>query len=590
MNDVKEEIRDRLDIEVVIGDYLELKRAGRNFKALSPFSNEKTPSFIVSPDKRIWHDFSSGKGGDIYSFIMEMEGVDFKEALKILARKAGVELKQYNNGRSQAVARQKKDLIKINQLASKFFQAVMNQNQHALDYAIKKRRLNKQTIKDFAIGYAPNNGKALVAFLQKRGFKLDQIVKAGLTNQYKSDLFKSRLMIPLSDAMGQVIGFTGRGLKKETIPKYLNTPSTLIYDKSSHVFGLFQAKESIRKLNQVVIVEGNMDVISSHQAGVRQVVATAGTAMTAQHLKMLKRYSSDIRLAFDADQAGIKAVERAIELAQEIGVDLKIVTLVDDEAKDPDELIQKSVKLWQQSIDQAQPAVTWLMDGCKSQFDLTTATGKRDYAQKILKTIDKIADPIEKETYLQKLTDLLGVKLEILRQQLDRPEPAKRRKGVRSELRGQADSSRHQDDLLALGLISSAVRQLLKEIDPQIIFDVDNKKRRQMLQYLLEHDQELEQSGKISLQELAEYGKVLALKTEQHYLSWSKNDLISEGKRLIDRIETEFRQQGKDKLMAQLKQAELIGDDKEFDRLLAEINQMTKGVSNAKDKHQGKKI
>ncbi len=584
MNDVKEEIRDRLEIETVIGDYLELRRAGRNFKALSPFSNEKTPSFIVSPDKRIWHDFSSGKGGDVFSFIMEMEGVGFRESLEILARKAGVELKAYDNKKSQALAKQKTQLLKINQLTTKFFQAVLATNKHAIDYATKDRKLTNKTIKNFAIGYAPNNGKALINFLQKKGFKIAQIKQAGLTNQYQNDLFKGRLMIPLSDAMGQVIGYTGRGLNKDSIPKYLNTPATLLYDKSRHVFGLFQAKESIRKLNQVVIVEGNMDVISSHQAGVTNVVATAGTAMTVEHLKILKRYSSDIRLAFDSDQAGLKAAERAIGLAQTAGVDLKIITLI-GEAKDPDELIQQSVKKWQQSIDKAIPAIDWLIEKYKKQFDLNHPIGKRDFGAKILKVIDKISAKIERKAYIDKIVEILQMPEADIREIMDNQRLAKRYKKPKIN-KLEIDSTKYQDDLLAMALISSDVRQLLKKLDLEMIVDANNYKRRQMAKFMIEHDQQLVKNSKIDLRELSEYGKVLALKTERHYLSWSKNDLISEGKRLIKRIETEFRQQGKDKLMAQLKQAEKAGDDTKFNQLLVEINQITKGVSTNAKKHQ----
>ena len=236
MNDAKEEIRDRLSIEDVIGEYVELKRAGRNFKALSPFSNEKTPSFMVSSDKGIWPDFSSGKGGDIFSFVMEMEGVDFKESLKILARKAGVELKLFNSANSQKIAKRKAREAEIYTLVTKYYQAILAKNPHALDYAKNQRKLTDVTIKEFAIGYAPNHKRALVDFLLKRGYKMAELVEAGLTNQYKSDLFRARLMIPLSDAMGQTIGFTGRGLDAEAVPKYLNTPSTLLYDKSRHVF------------------------------------------------------------------------------------------------------------------------------------------------------------------------------------------------------------------------------------------------------------------------------------------------------------------------------------------------------------------
>lgn len=579
MNDAKEEIRDRLNIEDVIGEYVELKRAGRNFKALSPFSNEKTPSFIVSPDKRIWHDFSSGRGGDIFSFIMEIEGVDFREALKILARKAGVELQLFNSTNSQKIAKRKAREAEIYTLVTRYYQAILAKNPHALDYAKNQRRLTDQTIKDFAIGYAPNHKRALIDFLTKRGYRLNELVDAGLTNQYKTDLFRARLMIPLSDAMGQTIGFTGRGIDQGAVPKYLNTPSTLLYDKSRHVFGLFQAKEAIRKLNQAVIVEGNMDVISSHQAGVKNVVATAGTAMTEQHLKILARYTSDIRLAFDADQAGINATERAIVLAQSVNVDLKIITLKGKNAKDPDELIQQDVQLWIDSIAEAQPALDWLMVVYQQKFDLNQSAQKRDYSRKILTTLVQLVDPVEKESYLQKLADILGISLEAIREQMEdltKPAESKPRKIVKAR-QFETDETRYQDELLALGLISAEVRRYLSQLKPDYLTDLADRPRRQLHQFLVAHVNDLTKEIIGNLHDLTIYVKVLTLKTEERYSLWSKTEVEQEARRLIDKAKKDFQINVTNDLTAQLQQAEYNGDERRATEIRAELNQLIKG-------------
>lgn len=581
MYDAKEEIRDRLAIEDVVSDYVELRRAGRNFKALSPFSSEKTPSFIVSPDKRIWHDFSSGKGGDIFGFVMEMEGVDFKEALKILARKAGVELKLYNNQNSQALAHKKQRLTEINQLSMKFYQAIMLKNPHALDYAIKQRGLATQTLKDFGIGYAPNHERALVDFLTKRNYKIDEIIEAGLTNRFKGDLFRARLMIPLSDAMGQAIGFTGRGLTPEATPKYLNTPATILYDKSRHVFGLFQAKESIRKLNQAVIVEGNMDVISSHQVDIKQVVATAGTAMTIQHLKTLSRYTSDIRLAFDADKAGINATERAISLAQEAGVDLKVISLSHN-AKDPDELIQQDSKYWQQAIDEAIPVVDWLIKIYAERLDLTTAIGKRDFTKQIFKIIRQIHHEVERESYLQQIAKMLHISLDVIKNQFaDNQITPKRLK--RSNPNREVELDLYQDDLLAIALINSQIR---KQIAPlaELLTNTDNKPRRKLANLLTKPNFDFKMIE--GLHDLAIYVKILTLKTDEHYSKWSKNEIIKEGERLIERSERDLLKQRTELLRQQLEQAELSGDDVEVKRLLTAINQSNKGEIDAKKRQK----
>lgn len=579
MNDAKEEIRDRLNIEDVVGEYVELKRAGRNFKALSPFSNEKTPSFIVSPDKRIWHDFSSGKGGDVFSFVMEMEGVDFKEALKILARKAGVELKLFSSANSQKLAKRKAREQEMYTLVTKYYQAILAKNPHALEYAKTKRRLTDATLKAFAIGYAPNHKRALLDFLLKRGYKLPEIAEAGLLNQYKTDLFRARLMIPLSDAMGQTIGFTGRGLEADAVPKYLNTPATLLYDKSRHVFGLFQAKEAIRKLNQVVIVEGNMDVISSHQAGVKQVVATAGTAMTEQHLKILARYTSDIRLAFDADNAGINATERAIVLAQTANVDIKIISLI-GEAKDPDELIQQDVALWQEAIDQAEPAVDWLMRVYQTKFDLSQSAAKRDYSRKILTTITQLTDPVEKESYLQKLADIVEISLEAIKSQLEdlnKPEPKKPLKSKKPSLDSTTDEFKYQDDLLAMCLVSKEARRALASLDARAIVDFKDKPRQQLASLLIKAGDDFSKDQLGGLQGLTIYGKVLTLKTEERYLLWSKTEVEREARRLIEQSRADFQKNVTEQLTDQLRQAEYDGDEARAMAIRAELNQLIKG-------------
>ena len=346
MQDAKEEVRARLAIEDVIGEYVELKKAGRNFRGLSPFTAEKTPSFFVSPEKNIWHDFSSNKGGDVFSFVMEVEGVGFMDALELLARKANIDLSLYKTNKYRDLAQKKQRLFKLHEWTTRFFQHHMVNDRRALEYIFKKRQINKTTAANFLIGYAPRDGHDLVRFLVKKGFTKREITDAGVTNRFGGDLFKNRMMVPLMDVSGRVIGFTGRIINDTPdTPKYLNTPQTLLYDKSWHVFGLSQAKEAIRRHDYAVVVEGNLDVVSSHQAGIKQVVATAGTAMTVHHLKTIGRFTSNIRLAFDGDAAGVAATERAISIAQEAGVELGIITLPGG-AKDPDSEIRRKLWIW----------------------------------------------------------------------------------------------------------------------------------------------------------------------------------------------------------------------------------------------------
>jgi DNA primase len=387
--DAVAEVKSRLNIEDVIGEYVQLKRSGRNFKGISPFTNEKTASFMVSPEKQIWHDFSSGQGGDMFTFIQEVEGLDFKGALEMLARRAGVDLDQFRGSGSSTNTQFKNRAYEALELATKFYQRQLTANKTALGYLLKDRKFTRETLLAWRLGYAPNTGQALTEFLTKHGFERDEMKRSGLVvERYSrlSDMFRGRIMVPLADAQGRIIGFTARLLADEpNSPKYINTPQTIVYDKSRNVFGLHLAKEAIRKTGYVVVVEGNMDVISSHQAAVANVVASAGTAMTENHLRELKRFTGDIRLCFDADRAGITATERIIPIAQKTEVNLKIVSIKD--AKDPDELVQKDVKAWQKDIDDAVYAPDWLIEHYKNELDLSSAQGKRAFTDILIATI-----------------------------------------------------------------------------------------------------------------------------------------------------------------------------------------------------------
>lgn len=413
MNDAKEEIRSRLAVEDVVGQYVELKRAGRNLKGRSPWGVDKTPSFMVSPEKGIWHDFSANKGGDVFNFIMEVEGVGFREALEKLAGQAGVDLTKYRGGDLQ-VARKKARAREALALAAKYYQVCLMRNKAVCEYVFYKRNLNRKTVEEFKIGYAPASGKALVNVLKKRGFTEEELDAAGLLNRFKGDMFRERMTVPFIDTTGNVIGFTAR-IVGTGEPKYLNTPETILFNKSRFIFGLHQAKEAIRREGFVVIVEGNMDVISSHQAGVNEAVATSGTAMTEQHLKALANLTSDIRLAYDGDEAGVKATERAIMMAGDLGIDLTVISDYHG-AKDPDELIQKDQKLWQEAVEKSVPAVDWLLGKYEEDVDLTTAMGKRKYSDVALKLLGYIKDEVERASYEEKVARKLGVEIGILRE------------------------------------------------------------------------------------------------------------------------------------------------------------------------------
>ncbi len=468
--DAKDEIKARLGVEEVVGEYLELKRSGRNLKALSPFSAEKTASFMVSPEKQIWHDFSSNQGGDIFSFVMSMEGIDFRAAIELLAPKAGVDLSQYGNS-GQTAARKKK-LNEILALAVRYYQQSLLKDKTALDYVVKNRGYGKQVIGDFQIGYSPSSGSALMNALQKKKYTEKDLKDAGLITNNRGgwrDMFRGRIMVPLHDGHGNPIGFTARVLD-DSVPKYINTPQTLVYDKGRHVFGLHLAKEAIRNKGFVVLVEGNMDVVASHKAEVRNVVATAGTAMTAEHLKQLNRLTEDVRLAFDHDKAGLAATERAIPIAQDVGVRLSIIDM--DGGKDPDDMIKADPKSWEKAIEKSQYVMDWLIGHYQKMLDLTTAEGKKTFTDKTLAVLVNIKDPVEQRHYIGEIANLVGVNVESVQAKLNnqKEKPNKRFKKPKNPNLKEAGKSEaqsaYQDLLLGMNLLYPDVSDSLKGLDP----------------------------------------------------------------------------------------------------------------------------
>ena len=447
MEDAKEEIRARLAVEDVVGQYIELKRAGRTLKGRSPWGVDKTPSFMVSPEKGIWHDFSANKGGDIFTFVMEVEGISFREALEKLAAQAGVELKKYS-GSDAAISKKKARMREALELATKYYQVALTKNRPVCEYVFYKRNMNKKTVQEFRIGYSPKSGDALLEFLKKRGYSLNEMDGAGLLNRFKKDLFKGRMMVPFIDTNGQVIGYTARILDKGE-PKYLNTPDTMLFNKSRFIFGLYQAKEAIRRNGFVVIVEGNMDVISSHQAGVKQTVATSGTAMTEQHLKILSRLASDVRLAYDGDDAGVNATERAIKLAGNLGINLSVISDYHG-AKDPDELIQQDPKLWHEAVESCKPAMDWLLQKYEEKLDLLSARGKKEYSDMAINMINTIADPVVKKHYEQLVAKRLDVTVADLMAKKVEKSTVKRLRQVKTKAHNAEKIKVLEDALLAI--------------------------------------------------------------------------------------------------------------------------------------------
>ena len=574
-NGAMEEIKARINIEDLASEYLDLRRAGRNFKALSPWTNERTPSFIVSPEKQIWHDFSSGKGGDIFGFIMEVEGLTFREALEFLARKAGIELQQFDNIRAKQIAQKKKRLYEVLRVSANFYQHFLVRDKTALDYVFRKRRLSKEIVQEFKIGYAPKGQRTLVDFLQKKGFALDEIRDAGMTNRFGGDIFRDRMVIALQDISGAPIGFTGRLLaESDNAPKYLNTPQTLLYDKSNNVFGLSQAKNEIRKAGFAVIVEGNMDVISSHQAGIKNVVATAGTAITARHLKTIARFSNDIRLCFDADVAGVNATERAIKLAQEVGIELSIIALsqTSSDAKDPDELIQIDPNLWRESISRPKPAVEWVFDQYEKRLDISTASGKRQFSNIALMLVENLSDPVEKEFYLDEIARRIKTSREALLAKFSSDKQPAKLKHIKAEKTEVVkDDFVYEDDLLALILIEEKFAAKIVDLPKN---PLHSENRNQIFEIIRNNDRE-------KLKKFENYVKILLLKADERY-GEIKESADKEIERLVDKVKMQKLLEQKEILDSKLEAAEVDGDENLKREIIAQIIELNKELNSGK--------
>ncbi|HEX8763270.1 MAG TPA: DNA primase [Candidatus Saccharimonadales bacterium] len=571
--DAVEDIKQRLSIEDVVGEYVELKRAGRNLKGLSPFSSERTPSFMVSPEKQIWHDFSSGKGGSMFGFVMEMEGVDFKGALEILARKAGVDLDQYRGSGASKRGKEKERLYEALDWAAKFYQSQLKTSAEALDY-LRKRQFKGQTIIEWRLGYSPAGGSDLVNFLRAKKFSNNEIKSAGLgTDRFRrmNDMFRGRLMIPLCDQQGRVIGFTARLLADNPdAPKYINTPQTWLYDKSRHIFGLHLAKDTVRRCNYVVVAEGNLDVIMSHQASVRQVVATAGTALTESHLKELRRFTGDIRLSFDADKAGLNATERAIPIASKADVHLSIITI--PAGKDPDELIKHDRESWLRAITSPQYVMDWYIEHQQKELDITTAVGKQKFTDKVLPVVLKL-EQVERSHYLNIFMKLLGLNqgtLDMRIRALKEPRKELRTPSGPLQLPPKiiSEYTRTQDLFMALMLQRPELRQRLQMVTTDMLLGDPAKELHVFL--AASPDSASEVLATPELQPVEDYVKILLLQYEELYDTIEPNELHYEAARLQVKLIDQFVKMQKQRLAHQLQHA----DEAETKLLLEQVKRL----------------
>lgn len=407
-----EEVKQKTDIIELISSYISLKKAGRNYRALCPFHHEKTPSFMVSPELQIFKCFGCQEGGDVFAFVQKMEGLDFAGALHFLADRAGVKL---TSTRPSPLVQKKEQLFKINDLAAEYFHFLLTEHtvgREASSY-LGSRGFSPEVAKEFQLGYAPRSWDSLTKFLLKKKFSLGEILSSGLALPQEGgrgyyDRFRGRLMFPLKDVSGRVVGFSGRVLHEKEEPKYLNSPETEIFKKSEMLYGLDLAKSFIKKENLAVVVEGQTDMIAPFMAGTKNIVASLGTALTSGQIGLLRRLTENLALCFDTDLAGDNATRRGVELAEEAGLNVKIITLPQG-SKDPDQCVRQNPAGWRKAVQGAENVYDFLFSSAQRQFDVKDSLGKKKLSAQLLPVIGGIVNEIVKAHYLRRLAEILGV-------------------------------------------------------------------------------------------------------------------------------------------------------------------------------------
>ncbi len=423
-SDLLEEIRNRCDIVDIISGYVHLKPAGKGFKGLCPFHEEKTPSFMVSPEKQLFHCFGCGEGGNIFNFLMKYEKLSFFEAVKMLAQKSGVTL-PVDEEKENILHKKKERLYKLNNLVANYYRECLfriNQGKKVINY-FKKRGINDTGVEKYKLGYAPPGWDVLCNFLKKKGYSYEELIKAGLTKKSKIegkyiDYFRDRIIFPIFNLSGRVIGFGGRVLD-DSLPKYINSPETLVYNKGSNLYSLNFAKEDIRKKNYIIIVEGYTDVLITQQYGFNNTAASLGTALTTKQIDLIKRFTDTVLIAYDADSAGNMATLRSLDLLVKAGLEIKVIDL--PQGYDPaDFLIKKGRETFQNLIDKSLSLIDYKLKLLYSKYSIKTIEGKVKVVKEILTTLNVIGNEVELRAQIKKISEELKLSEEAILIELKR--------------------------------------------------------------------------------------------------------------------------------------------------------------------------
>ncbi len=587
-------IKDRIDIVQLIQEYLPLKKAGANWKANCPFHHEKSPSFMVHPEKQIWHCFGCGKGGDIFSFLEEMEGLEFSESLKILADRAGVKLE--NNFQNEILKSQKNRIFEINNKAANFFHRFLMEMpaaKPALDYLEKKRLLKENDINEWQIGYIPDQWDLLTQYMINKGFGIDDLVASGLTVRNEErrshyDRFRGRIMFPIWDVHEGVVGFTGRLLheKEGSGGKYVNTPQSPVFDKSRLLYGLNKAKQEIKSKDLAIIVEGQMDVIACHSVGMKNVIAASGTALTDEQLKLIKRYTNNLAVAFDADVAGENAAKRGVDNAIIAGLNVRMIIIPEGKGKDADECIKIDPKIWFEAVENSKGIMSWYFSKVLTGLDLNSPKNKQYAADSLLNEIAKIPFAVERDAWIRKLSEKLTVDPSVLAESVKKSaikqKPQIKKEVVVEQVEKTAISS-SKIDLLLNKFWSLVVKE------PRIFVSMHSFLKQEFFSeepFNALYDfaeKQYNSSGSINFSDYVIKGTssenligILFMQAEKDYADWNYDMRFREAEIILNEIEKRWKRGLRNILKADLGKAQEAGDTVKENEILKKIMELTK--------------
>lgn len=631
MNSDVEEIKSRLNIVDVLSEYIRLEKAGTNFKARCPFHNEKSPSFMVSEDKQIWHCFGCGKGGDIFGFVMEMEGLEFREALILLAEKAGVPIRKFNAKEEG----QKNRVLEILELSAKFYETQLWKSSAApkiLAY-LKGRGIQEEIMKEFRLGFAPSGWRNLIHFLTGRGYSIEEIKRTGLlvekkdaqisndqipisnqipnplatpdlakpdkqTTNYKPqttnhyDRFRDRIMFPIADTGGKIVGFSARVAPggDESQAKYVNTPETEVYHKSRVLFGLDKAKSEIKKAGYAFLVEGNLDVMAASQAGLKNVIAVSGTALTPDHLAIIKRYADDLRLCFDMDLAGEMATRKSLKLCFEKGINVKVVEL--PSGKDAADLAKNDPLALKNSVAKAKNAMEYLLGKSLARWDKKQVDGKKKIAQDLLEMMAFLSSELEKGHWIKKLAEELETEESVLTDMLkkakirDRIKPTSDGDFAAENFSVQNKLENLTQDLLGLMLVYSPVWRNVVFRQKEKPLALENELWKRLLQKGEELDFNFEKFVQfLEDRELVAEAEKLFLEKKYRFdlnnniEEIQLDDPLAEMEKHLKEIKKEIGKKELEKIEKDLQSAEASRDREAIEFLRGEVNRISQEIS-----------